>query len=109
MRGMAETKLREYAGTLKSLKDSSWSGLTKSHYFAAALALALGRALGFNSGGGTEGAAAATSATAAGWASGELSGDTRRVVSAPAAVGGGAIGIAAHGEAREEVSGESMS
>ena len=112
MRGMAKTKLREYAGTLKSLKDSSWSGLTKSHYFAAALALALGRALVTDSGGGTEDAAAATAATAAGgagWGSGELSGDGQGVVSAPAVVGGGAIGVAARGEERKEVSGESMS
>ena len=110
---MAKTKLRVYAGTLKSLMDSSWCGLTKSLYFATALAaLALGRPLATGSGGGTEDAAAATAATAAdgvGWGSGVLSGSEQGVVSAPAVVGGGAIGVAARGEEREEVSGESMS
>ena len=75
---MAKTKLRVYAGTLKSLMDSSWCGLTKSLYFATALAaLALGRPLATGSGGGTEDAAAATAAAAAdgvGWGSGVLSG-----------------------------------
>ena len=110
---MAKTKLRVYAGTLKSLMDSSWCGLTKSLYFATALAaLALGRTLATDSGGGTEDAAAATAATAAdgvGWGSGVLSGSEQGVVSAPTVVGEGAIGIAARGEEREEVSGESMS
>ena len=109
---MAKTKLRVYAGALTSLMDSSWCGLTKSLYFATALALALGRALATDSGGGTEDAAAATAATAAdgvGWGSGVLSGSEQGVVSAPTVMGGGAIGRAARGEEREELSGESMS
>ena len=83
--------------------------VSKWHYFAAALALAFGRDFGFGTGEVTEGAAAASSVTAAGWASGRLSGDSRGAASAPAAVGGGPIDIAAHGEARGEASGESMS
>ena len=63
---MAKAKLRVYAGALTSLMNSSWCGLTKSLYFATALAaLALGRTLATVSGGGTEDAAAATAATAA--------------------------------------------
>ena len=110
---MAKTKLRVYAGALTSLMDSSWCGLTKSLYFATALAaLALGRILATDSGGGTEDAVAATAATAAdgvGWGSGVLSGSEQGVVSAPTVMGGGAIGGAARGEEKEEVSGESMS
>ena len=110
---MAKAKLRVYAGALTSLMDSSWCGLTKSLYFATALAaLALGRTLATDSGGGTEDAAAATAATAAdgvGWGSGVLSGSEQGVASAPTLMGGGAIGIAARGEEREEISGESMS
>ena len=110
---MARTKLRVYAGALTSVMNSSWCGLTKSLYFATArAALALGRPLATGSG-------AATAAAVAdgrdggkggvGWGSEVLPDSEQGVVSATTAVGGGAVGRAAHGEEKVEVSGDSMS
>ena len=110
---MARAKLRVYAGALTYVMYSSWCGLTQSLYFATArTALALGRPLATGSGGGTEAAAAATAAAAAdgvGWGSEVLPDSEQGVVSATTAVGGGAVGRAAHGDEKVEVAGDSMS